>query len=268
MLWERDLRRPEVLSKVPEVTFIFWLIKICATTLGETGGDALSMTLKLGYAVSTGIFFAIFLGTALAQVAASSYHRFRYWAVIVTTTTVGTTMSDYLTRSAGLGYLRSSILLFAMVLATLAIWRFTLGSVSVNRIANRKMEAFYWMTILFSNTLGTALGDCVADTTGLGYEGGALVFFGALALVAVVYFWTGISHTALFWSAFILTRPLGATLGDLLTKPISHGGLHLGRIASSLVIAAFIVVAILFSSREAGQHPGGENTRAAGSQAD
>ncbi|MGB8342840.1 MAG: hypothetical protein WCE51_14735 [Chthoniobacterales bacterium] len=265
---ERDLRHAELLSKVPQVTFIFWLIKICATTLGETGGDALSMTLKFGYVASTGIFFAIFLVTAAAQVAAHSYHRFRYWAVIVTTTMVGTTMSDYLTRSEGLGYLWSSILLFALVLIVLAVWHFTLGSVSVNRITNRKAECFYWTAILFSNTLGTALGDCVADTTGLGYEGGALVFFGALALVAAAYFWSKISHTALFWSAFILTRPLGATLGDLLTKPVSHGGLHLGRIESSLVIALFIVVAILFSSREAGQHPGAEGSMAEGNWED
>jgi uncharacterized membrane-anchored protein len=261
---ERDLRRAELLSKVPQVTFIFWLIKICATTLGETGGDALSMTLKFGYVASTGIFFAIFLVTAAAQVAAHSYHRFRYWAVIVTTTMVGTTISDYLTRSEGLGYLWSSILLFALVLIVLAVWHFTLGSASVNRITNRKAECFYWTAILFSNTLGTALGDCVADTTGLGYEGGALVFFGALALVAAAYFWSKISHTALFWSAFILTRPLG----DLLTKPVSHGMLYLGRIESSLVIALFIVLAILFSSREAGQHPGAEGSMAEGNWED
>ncbi len=244
-----------LLNKVPEVTFAFWVIKICATTLGETGGDALSMTLNLGYAISTAIFFGIFLVTAAAQVSAKSYHRFLYWAVIVATTTVGTTMSDYLTRTAGLGYLKSSLLLFAIVLGVLALWRFTLGSVSVNRITDRKVESFYWVTILFSNTLGTALGDCLADTTRLGYEGGALVFAGALVLIAAVYLWTDISHTALFWSAFILTRPLGATLGDLLTKPVAHGGLYLGRITSSLIIAAFIIVAILFTSRKAGSHP-------------
>ena len=265
---ERDLRHAELLSKVPRVTFIFWLIKICATTLGETGGDALSMTLNFGYMASTGIFFAIFLGAAAAQVAARSYHRFRYWAVIVATTMVGTTMSDYLTRSEELGYFWSSVLLFAMVLIVLALWHFTLGSVSVNRITNRKAECFYWTAILFSNTLGTALGDCIADTTGLGYEGGALVFSGALALVVAAYFWSDVSHTALFWSAFILTRPLGATLGDLLTKPVSHGGLHLGRIESSLVIALFIVVTILFSSREAGRHPGAEGSMAEGNWED
>lgn len=247
-----------MLSKVPEVTFVFWLIKICATTLGETGGDALSMTLQLGYAISTAIFFGIFLVTVAAQVSARSFHRFRYWAVIVTTTTVGTTMSDYLTRTAGLGYLNSSLLLFALVLMVLGVWHFALGSVSVNRITNRKTECFYWTTILFSNTLGTALGDCLADTTRLGYEGGALVFAGALALVAVAYFWSNISRTSLFWAAFILTRPLGATLGDLLTKPVAHGGLNLSRISSSAVIAVFIISAIFFTSREAGGHPGAD----------
>jgi uncharacterized membrane-anchored protein len=245
-----------MLSKVPEVTFVFWLIKICATTLGETGGDALSMTLQFGYAISTAIFFGIFLATVTAQVSARSFHRFRYWAVTVTTTTVGTKMSDYLTRTAGLGYLKSSLLLFALVLLVLGVWFFTLGSVSVSRITNRKAECFYWTAILFSNTLGTALGDCLADTTRLGYEGGAFVFAGVLALVAAAYFWSNISHTILFWAAFILTRPLGATLGDLLTKPVAHGGFNLSRISSSAVIAIFIVGAIFFTSREAGDHPG------------
>ena len=242
-------------SKVPQVTLVFWLIKICATTLGETAGDAMSMTLNLGYAISTAIFFGIFIVTVATQVSVRSYHRFLYWGVIIATTTVGTTMSDYLTRTAGLGYLYSSLLLFGIVLAALAVWRFTLGAVSVNRITDRKVETFYWTTILFSNTLGTALGDCLADTTPLGYEGGALVFGAALALVAAGYFWTKISHTTLFWTAFILTRPLGATLGDLLTKPVQHGGLYLSRITSSLVIAVFIVFAILFTSRKAGYHP-------------
>ena len=197
--------RGDVLSKVPQVTLAFWVIKICATTLGETGGDALSMTLNLGYAVSTAIFFGIFLITVAGQISASAYHPFLYWAVIVATTTVGTTMSDYLTRSAGLGYLNSSLLLFAILLCVLGVWRFTLGSVSVNRITNRRTETFYWIAILFSNTLGTALGDCLADTSGLGYEGGVLVFAGGLALAAAAYLWTDISHTALFWTAFILT---------------------------------------------------------------
>jgi len=248
--------REQILSKVPQVTFAFWLIKICATTLGETGGDALSMTMEVGYAVSTAIFFGIFIATVAAQVSVRRYHPFLYWAVIVATTTAGTTMSDYLTRTAGLGYLYSSLLLFASVLIVLAIWRLTTGSISVNRITSRKVECFYWTAILFSNTLGTALGDCLADTSGLGYLGGALVFAAALALIAAAYLWTGISHTILFWSAFILTRPLGATLGDMLTKPLADGGLNLSRISSSLIIAGFMLLAIIFTSRQAGNHPG------------
>ena len=249
----RDSNLHTISNKVPQVTLAFWIIKICATTLGETGGDALSMTLHLGYAISTGIFFAIFVGTVAAQVSTSRYHPFLYWAVIVATTTVGTTMSDFLTRTAGLGYLKASILLFAMVLLVLLIWRLVLGTVSVNWITNRSAESFYWLTILFSNTLGTALGDCLADTSGLGYEGSALVFSGALALIAALYFFTQISHTTLFWSAFILTRPLGATLGDLLTKPVDHGGLNLSRFTSSYVIAGFMVVCILFFSQRSKQ---------------
>ncbi|HXA08650.1 MAG TPA: hypothetical protein VNW28_01630 [Chthoniobacterales bacterium] len=252
----RDAVREGVLSKVPQITFAFWLIKICATTLGETGGDALSMSLELGYAVSTAIFFTILLVAVIAEVSAHTFHRFRYWTVIVATTTVGTTMSDYLTRTAGLGYFWSSVLLFSIVMAVLTVWRLSLGTVSVNKITNRQAEIFYWVTILASNTLGTALGDCLADTTPLGYEGGALVFAGALALVLVAYLWTNISHTTLFWAAFILTRPLGATLGDIVTKPVAHGGLNLSRISSSLAIAAFIFVAILFTSRGAGKHHG------------
>lgn len=257
MIQNRHSTHALILSKVPEVTFAFWVIKICATTLGETGGDALSMTLNLGYAISTAIFFGVFLVTVAAQISAKSYRPFLYWAVIVATTTAGTTMSDYLTRTAGLGYLGASLLLFALVVGILALWYLTLGSISVNRITDRRAESFYWMAILFSNTLGTALGDCLADTSGLGYEGGALVFAGALALVAAAYLWTGISHTALFWIAFILTRPLGATVGDLLTKPHLDGGLNLSRITSSLIIAGFIIVAILFASRKAGQHQDG-----------
>jgi uncharacterized membrane-anchored protein len=240
----------DIRSKVPAVTFAFWLIKICATTLGETGGDALSMTLNLGYTISTVIFFALFLGTAASQVRARAYHPFLYWGVIVATTTVGTTMSDYLTRTAGLGYVRASVVIFAILTGIFGLWYFTLGSVSVNRITNPKAEMFYWIAILFSQTLGTALGDSLADTSGFGYGGGALIFAGALALVAAAHLFTKISHTALFWLAFILTRPLGATLGDLLTKPVASGGLQLGRISSSLIFAVFIIAAIFFTSRK------------------
>lgn len=242
-------------SKVPQVTLGFWLIKICATTLGETAGDALSMTAGLGYAISTAIFVGLFLVAVAAQIRATAYRPFLYWAVIVATTTAGTTVSDYLTRTAGLGYAASSLLLFAGVLGVLALWRAVLGTVSVNRITSRNAEGLYWTTILMSQTLGTALGDCLADTSGLGYVGSAFVLAGALALPAAAYWWTGISHTALFWTAFILTRPLGATLGDVLTKPVAHGGLNLGRIASSLVIAGIILVGILTTSRRSEEPP-------------
>ncbi len=240
-------------NKVPQVVFAFWLIKIAATTLGETGGDALSMTLNVGYAISTAIFFTIFLLIVAAQIGVSRFHPFLYWGVIVATTTAGTTPSDYLTRTAGLGYLKASLLLFVIVMIVLALWYLTLGTVSVNRITNRKAESFYWMAIFFSNTLGTSLGDCLADTSGLGYEGSAVVFGAALALVAAVYFFTNFSHTALFWIAFILTRPLGATLGDLLTKPFDNGGLNLSRFTSSYVIAAFMIACILLTSKKSQQ---------------
>jgi uncharacterized membrane-anchored protein len=235
-------------SKIPQVTLAFWVIKIAATTLGETGGDAVSMTLGLGYAVSTAIFFAAFVIAAIAQIRAATFHPFIYWLTIVATTTVGTTMADYADRSLGVGYAGGSTILFVLLMAVLAAWHFALGSVSVTNIISVKAELFYWLTILFSNTLGTALGDWLADS-GLGFEGGALVFAGILALVAAAYFLTHISRTLLFWAAFILTRPLGATLGDILTKPTAQGGLDLSRISSSAVIAAFMVLAILLTYR-------------------
>jgi uncharacterized membrane-anchored protein len=244
-----------LLSKVPEVVFGFWVIKIAATTLGEVGGDSLSMSMNLGYATSTIIFFAFFAVAVVAQIRAKAFHAFLYWAVIVATTLTGTTMADFADRSLGIGYPGGSLILFALVIGVLAAWRFSLGSVSVNCITDPKAEAFYWATILFSNTLGTALGDWVADS-GPGYEGGALIFSGAIALVALAYFFTKASRTVLFWTAFILTRPLGATLGDLLTKPVASGGLNLSRYASSGVIAAFMVACILVFKQRAGQHPG------------
>jgi uncharacterized membrane-anchored protein len=244
-----------LLSKVPEVLFGFWVIKIAATTLGEVGGDALSMSMNLGYATSTLIFFALFAVAVAAQIRARAFYPFLYWAVIVATTLTGTTMADFADRSLGIGYPGGSLILFALVIGVLTAWRLALGSVSVNCITDPKAEAFYWATILFSNTLGTALGDWVADS-GPGYEGGALIFAGAIALVALAYFFTIASRTVLFWTAFILTRPLGATLGDLLTKPVPSGGLNLSRYTSSGVIAAFMVICILLFKQRAGQHPG------------
>jgi uncharacterized membrane-anchored protein len=244
------------LSKIPAVTFVFWVIKIAATTLGETAGDAVSMSLNLGYAVGTAIFGILFLASVIAQIQAKSFHPFLYWLVIVATTTVGTTMADYATRSMGVGYIGGSLILLALLLAVLGVWRFSTGSVSINNIASSKAETFYWVTILFSNTLGTALGDFLADTSGLGYEGGSLVFVGVLLLIAITYFLTNISHTLLFWAAFILTRPLGATLGDMLTKPMDHGGLDLSRFSSSAVIAIFMIICIIVARQKPGRHPG------------
>jgi uncharacterized membrane-anchored protein len=244
---------PSMLNKVPAVTLAFWVIKIAATTVGETGGDALSMTLNLGYLVSTYIFAGIFVVVLIGQLAARRFHPFLYWAVIVATTTTGTTISDYLDRDAGLGYPRASALLFTGVLLSLGLWRLTTGSVSVSRITTRRAEFFYWITILISNTLGTALGDFTADSMSTGFEGGALIFGAALVVIAALYFFTGISRTFLFWAAFILTRPLGATLGDILTKPVHDGGLNLDRIMASLVIAVFMIACILFTRRQSEQ---------------
>ncbi len=232
------------MNKVPQVTLAFWIIKICATTLGETGGDVLSMTLNFGYALSTAIFFGVFVVSLIAQVSAKSFNPFLYWGVILSTTMAGTTMSDYLDRTAGLGYVGGSLVLIAALVSMLLLWRLATGSVSVSRITTPRVEIFYWFTILFSNTLGTALGDFVADTSGLGYRGGALVFGAALALIAFAYFKTGISRTSLFWLAFVLTRPLGATLGDELTKSHASGGLDLGTIRSSLVIGMVLIALI------------------------
>ena len=220
-----------------------------ATTLGETGGDALSMTLNLGYAVSSLIFLGFFCVTVAGQIASSRYRPAIYWAVVVATTTVGTTTSDYLDRTMGLGYIKSSILLFCAVIAVLIAWHYTTGQIAVDHITTRNNEIFYWLTILVSNTLGTALGDFVATDTGLGFERGALLFAGLIALVAAAYYLTKLPRSVLFWSAYVLTRPLGATLGDTLTKPHDEGGLALGRITSSLVIAAVMIVLIALTSR-------------------
>jgi uncharacterized membrane-anchored protein len=214
-------------SKVPQVAITFWIIKIAATTLGETGGDALSMTMNLGYLLSTAIFMACFIAALAVQIRAKTFHAFLYWTVIVTTTAVGTTMADFADRSLGWGYVGGTVILFTPLMIVLGLWKYSVGSVSFSDIRTTKVEIFYWVTILFSNTLGTALGDFLADTSGVGFERGALVFSGMLTLVAAAYFFTKISHTVLFWTAFILTRPLGATLGDLLTKPLRMTGLIL-----------------------------------------
>jgi uncharacterized membrane-anchored protein len=242
------------LGKVAEVTFWFWVVKIAATTLGETAGDAVTMSMNLGYLVGTAIFATIFIGAVWAQIAAKKFHPFLFWFVIVATTTAGTTLADFLDRSLGIGYLGGTSILLFLLLATLFLWHRTLGSVSVEAITSRKAEMFYWATIMFSQTLGTALGDWMADPAtglGLGYEGGAVVFAAALALVGAAYLWTTMSRTALFWAAFILTRPFGATLGDFLDKPHASGGLEMSRYTATAVLAAFILACIVLLPQRA-----------------
>lgn len=243
-------------SKVPAVTLGFWLIKILATTLGETGGDTLSMTMKLGYLVGTGVFLSLLILLIWAQVRARTFHPFLYWATIIASTTAGTTLADYATRSLGIGYTGGSLLLLAAVLISLATWRFTLGSVSSDQIATPRAEIFYWITITLSQTLGTALGDWTADTSGLGYVGAAGVFAALLAVTAGLALWTRINRVLLFWAAFILTRPLGAVVGDFLDKPLDHGGLALSRPLASAVLAVAIIALILVLPQRAGRHPG------------
>jgi uncharacterized membrane-anchored protein len=240
-------------SKVPEVTLVFWVIKIAATTLGETGGDTLSMTLKLGYLASTLIFATCLLVLAVWQIRASRFHPFLYWATIIASTTAGTTLADFCDRSLGIGYPGGSLVLLVCVLASLTVWYRVEGSVSVNTVNTPGVEAFYWITITFSQTLGTALGDWAADA-GLGYGGGAAFFGALLVAVAVAYFWTRISHVLLFWTAFILTRPLGATVGDFFDKPHAQGGLGVSRPLASAIIAVFIVICILVLPQRAGTH--------------
>ena len=244
------------LTKVPEVTLIFWIIKIVATTLGETGGDTVSMSMHLGYLVGTAIFATIFLIAVIAQIKAEKFHSFLYWATIIATTTVGTTLADFADRSLGIGYAGGTALLFTLLLASLAIWYRTLGSVSVNTVSSPKEEMFYWVTIMFSQTLGTALGDWSADTAGLGYEGGALVFSLLLGAVVIAYKWTTLSRTVLFWAAFILTRPLGAVVGDFLDKPLNAGGLALSRFSASASLVAIIIACILIFPQRAGSTRG------------
>lgn len=234
----------DALTKVPAVTLGFWIVKIAATTLGETGGDTVSMTMNLGYLPATGIFLATLVLLVALQIAAKKFHPFLYWATIVASTTAGTTMADFADRSLHIGYAGGSLLLFACLMTSLGLWYWSQGSVSVTTVATAKVEAFYWLTITFSQTLGTALGDWAADA-GLGYAGGAALFLAMLAVVAVLYYRTNISRVTLFWAAFILTRPLGATVGDFFDKPIAQGGLDLSRPLASAILAAFIVACIL-----------------------
>jgi uncharacterized membrane-anchored protein len=234
------------LSKVPQVTLLFWVIKIAATTLGETGGDTVSMSMGLGYLVGTAIFAVVFLAAVIVQIKAKRFHPYIYWFTIIATTTVGTTLADFADRSLGIGYAGGSSLLFCLLMGSLFLWYRTLGTVAVDSVQDSKSEIFYWVTIMFSQTLGTALGDWTADSEGLGYLGGATLFVILLAVVAGLYYTTKISRTFLFWGAFILTRPLGAVLGDFLDKPLDHGGLALSRYADSGVLALFILACIFF----------------------
>jgi len=247
--------RHQVSSKVPEVTLTFWAIKIAATTLGETGGDSVTMTLDWGYLTGTAIFLSLLVVLVIVQTAAKRFHPFLYWATIVASTTAGTTMADFADRSLGIGYAGGSSVLFLCVLGVLGLWYRSLGSISVETVNTPKVEAFYWLAITFSQTLGTALGDWMADTTGLGHEGGALVFAAGLVVLALAYYWTDLSRVLLFWAAFILTRPLGATVGDFLDKPRNHGGLALSRPIASAVIAVLILAALLLLPQRAGTHP-------------
>ncbi|MEW6768293.1 MAG: hypothetical protein AB1342_09725 [Pseudomonadota bacterium] len=241
----------ETPSKVPAVTLLFWIIKIAATTLGETGGDAISMSMNLGYLVGTFIFAVVFIVAVALQIRAKAFHPSLYWITIVATTTVGTTLADFADRSLGIGYAGGSSILLALLLMTLAIWYVTLGTVSVDSIKTPKAETFYWVTIMFSQTLGTALGDWTADTAGLGYAGGAVIFSALLGIIAAAYFWSSLSRTLLFWAAFILTRPLGAVVGDFLDKPVANGGLALSRYTASIVLTVFIAGCILIFRQKA-----------------
>lgn len=263
--------RHEILSKVPEVTLGFWVVKILATTLGETGGDTVTMTWlhadqnahNGGYLIGTGIFLVVFVAAVIAQISARRFNPWIYWVAIVASTTIGTAMADFFDRSLGIGYTGGSSILLACVLCSLGAWYLTLGSINVQTVSTPKVEIFYWVTITFSQTLGTALGDWMADSTGLGYEGGAVVFCAGLAVLGALYYWTTISRVLLFWAAFILTRPLGATVGDFLDKPTSHGGLALSRPLATGVILTLIVVLVFVLPQRPGRHPEGVATQSA-----
>jgi uncharacterized membrane-anchored protein len=253
------MSKEDVLSKVPAVTLGFWIIKILATTLGETGGDTVTMTWDMGYLVGTAIFLSLLVVFVVLQIASKKFHPFLYWATIVASTTAGTTMADFADRSLGIGYTGgSSVLLLACVLMSLALWYWSEGTVSVATVSKPRVEAFYWITITFSQTLGTALGDWIADTSGLGYLGAAAVFGVGLAVLAILYYSTSLSRVSLFWAAFILTRPLGATVGDFFDKPLNEGGLHMSRPLASVMIAAVMIALILVIPQKPGVHPGAE----------
>jgi uncharacterized membrane-anchored protein len=243
-------------SKVPEVTFGFWIIKIFATTLGEVGGNAVTMQMGFGYLIGSAIFAALLIVVVGAQIMAKRFQPFLYWAVIVATTLTGTALADFFDRSLGIGYLGGSLSLFSLVLATIGLWYWTLGSVAVQTVVSPKVEAFYWTTIMFSQTLGTALGDWMADDTGLGYNDSALVIALVLAIIAVLYFFTGVSRTLLFWAAFILTRPLGATIANSFDKPVAQGGLAVGDLKASAVLAVLIVISIFLIPQRPSRHVG------------
>ncbi|MBO9707638.1 MAG: hypothetical protein J7521_05455 [Caulobacter sp.] len=256
-------RQRDELSKVPAVTLGFWVIKILATTLGETGGDTVSMSMDLGYLVSSGVFVALLVGLVASQIAAKRFQPLLYWATIIASTTAGTTMADWVTRSVGLGYAGGAALLLGSVVACLAVWRLALGEVSADTVSTPKAEGFYWATITLSQTLGTALGDWAADTGGMGYVGAAFVFGLLLAAVAVLHASGRVNRVLLFWAAFVLTRPLGATIGDFLDKPVAHGGLAFSRPLASAVLAAAILALIVVLPQRAGRHPGDPDARAA-----
>ena len=251
-----NVQNRSALSKVPEVTLGFWIVKIAATTLGETGGDSVTMTLDWGYLSGTALFLGLLVVLMIAQVTAKKFHPFLYWATIVASTTFGTTMADFVDRSLGIGYTGGATLLVICLATVLGLWFWSEGTISVNTVNTPKVEAFYWTAITLSQTLGTALGDWIADTRGLGYQAGALVFAAGLAVIGGLYLWTNVSRVFLFWSAFILTRPLGATVGDFLDKPVSHGGLAFSRPLASLVIALFIIGCLFVLPQRAGRHPG------------
>jgi uncharacterized membrane-anchored protein len=244
------------LAKVPAVTLGFWIIKILATTLGETGGDTVTMTLNWGYAAGVALFDIALLALVVLQILATRFHATLYWATIVASTTFGTTLADFADRSLGIGYAGGSLLLLSCLLVALGMWRWSEGTVAVSTVSTPKVEAFYWVTITLSQTLGTALGDWLADTRGFGYERGALIFLAALGVIVALYLWTGVSRVVLFWIAFILTRPLGATVGDFIDKPVADGGLALSRPLASLVIAGVMVALLVVLPQRPGRHPG------------